>query len=121
MNIFLSLKSTFLNEHWVIKLKDNNYALTDEGIGPNDVEGGNSEDLVGVVDSGGLEHLGGDGNRRVDGVGDDGDHRVGANLIKKDFVWHRLKTIHPIKINIRTLQRPYPLLVNSILIQISIA
>ena len=55
--------------------------LTDEGVGPDDVEGGDPENLVWVVDAGSLEHLWGDGDRGVDGVGDDGNHRVGAHLL----------------------------------------
>ena len=45
--------------------------LGDKGVGADDVEGGDSDDLLGVVDAGGLEDLGGDGDGGVDGVGDD--------------------------------------------------
>ena len=53
---------------------------SDEFVGADHVQCGHSEDLLGVVDAGLLVDLGGDGDGRVDGVGDDGDHRVGADL-----------------------------------------
>ena len=49
--------------------------LADEGVGTHHVQGGHAEDLGGVEDSGRLEDLAGDGDRGVDGVGDDADHQ----------------------------------------------
>jgi hypothetical protein len=40
--------------------------LGDEAGGADDVEGGDAEQLLGVVDASGLEDLGGDGDGRVD-------------------------------------------------------
>jgi hypothetical protein len=40
--------------------------LRDEARGTDDIEGGNTEETLGVVDALGLEDLGGDGNGRVD-------------------------------------------------------
>ena len=54
--------------------------LLDEGLGADDVEGGDAEEALGVEDAGALEHLGGDGHRAVYGVGDDEDERLGAVL-----------------------------------------
>ena len=53
---------------------------SDEGLGADDVEGGDAEQALGVEDVLGLEHLGGDGDGRVDGVGDDQDEGLGGNL-----------------------------------------
>ena len=40
--------------------------LGDEARGTDNVEGGDTEEALGVVDTGGLEDLGGDGNGGVD-------------------------------------------------------
>ena len=45
--------------------------LGDEARGTDNVEGGHTEELLGVVDALALEDLGSDGDRAVDGVGDD--------------------------------------------------
>ena len=60
---------------WVGVLK-----LRDEAGGADDVEGGDAEELLGVVDALGLEDLGGDGDGAVDRVGDDEHVGVGAVL-----------------------------------------
>ena len=52
--------------------------LGDEAGGADDVEGGDAEELLGVVDAFALEDFGGDGNGAVDGVRDDEHVRVGA-------------------------------------------
>ena len=52
--------------------------LCDEGVGSHHVQGHHDEDLGWVEDSSSLEDLAGDGI--VNGVGDDADHGVGANL-----------------------------------------
>ena len=49
-----------------------------EGAGSNDVQSGNTEQSLGVEDTGLLVDLGEDGDGRVDGVGDDADHGLGA-------------------------------------------
>lgn len=54
--------------------------LGDEARGADDVEGGDTEETAGVVDTGLLQDLGGDGNGAVDRVGDDEDVGVGAVL-----------------------------------------
>jgi hypothetical protein len=54
--------------------------LRDEAGSTDDVEGGDTEEALGVVDTLGLEDLGGDGDGRVDGVGDDEDVGVGGVL-----------------------------------------
>jgi hypothetical protein len=54
--------------------------LGDEGLGADDVEGGDAEEALGVEDALGLEDLGGDGDGGVDGVGDDEDEGVGGNI-----------------------------------------
>lgn len=54
--------------------------LSDEGFGADDVESGDTEQTLRVENILGLEDLGGNGNCRVDGVGDDEDERVGGNL-----------------------------------------
>ena len=51
-----------------------------EGLGTNNIEGGDTEEALGVEDAGALEHLGGNGHRRVDGVGDDQHESLGAVL-----------------------------------------
>lgn len=43
----------------------------DKGLGADNVEGGNTEELLGVEDTGSLENLGGNWHSAVDGVGDD--------------------------------------------------
>ena len=48
-----------------------------EGLGAHHVEGGHSEELLGVVDAHLLQGLGGDGDGGVDGVGDHGDASLG--------------------------------------------
>jgi hypothetical protein len=52
----------------------------DEGLGADDVEGGDTEELLGVEDAGLGEDLGGDGHGAVDGVGNDEDEGLGAVL-----------------------------------------
>lgn len=54
--------------------------LADEAAGAHDVECGDTEQLLGVVDAGSLEDLGGDCDGAVDGVGNDQDGGVGAVL-----------------------------------------
>jgi hypothetical protein len=54
--------------------------LSNEGLGADNVEGGNTEKLLGVEDARGLEDLGGNGNCGVDGVGNDKDVCLGAVL-----------------------------------------
>ena len=54
--------------------------LADETAGAHDVEGGDTEEALGVVDALALEDLGGDGDGAVDGVGDDEDVGVGARV-----------------------------------------
>jgi hypothetical protein len=54
--------------------------LCDKGLGTDNVEGGDTEQLLGVENLLGLEHLGGDGDCRVDRVGDDKDEGVGGDL-----------------------------------------
>jgi hypothetical protein len=54
--------------------------LGNEGLGTDDIEGGDTEQLLGVEDTAGLENLGGNGNCGVDGVGDDEDECLGAVL-----------------------------------------
>lgn len=54
--------------------------LRDEARGTDNVKGGDTEHALGVVDTGSLEDLGGNGNGRVDGVGDDEDVCLGAVL-----------------------------------------
>ena len=50
-----------------------------EALSANDVEGGDTEDVGGVVHAGLLEDGRDDGDGRVDGVGDDKDVRLGRN------------------------------------------
>ena len=54
--------------------------LSDKGLGTDNVESGNTEEALGVEDALGLEDLGGDGNGRVHGVGDDEDESVRCDL-----------------------------------------
>lgn len=54
--------------------------LGDEARGADDVEGGDTEEALGVVDTGLLHDLSGDGNGAVDRVGDDEDVGLGAVL-----------------------------------------
>lgn len=54
--------------------------LADESAGANDIEGGNTEETPGVVDTTGLENLGADGDGGVDGVGDDEEVGFRARL-----------------------------------------
>lgn len=51
-----------------------------EGLGADDVEGGDTEEPLGVKHASTLEHLGGNGDGGVDGVGDDEDECLGAVL-----------------------------------------
>jgi hypothetical protein len=52
--------------------------LGDEAGGSEDVEGGDAEETLGVVDALGLEHLGDNWDGRVDWVGDDAHHGLWA-------------------------------------------
>jgi hypothetical protein len=52
--------------------------LAQESAGSNDIESGNTEQSLGVKDTSLLEDFGKDGDGRVDGVGDDADHGLGA-------------------------------------------
>lgn len=54
--------------------------LGNESLGSDDVEGGDSEDTLWVVNSGFLEHLGGDWDSGVDWVGDDSDKSLRGGL-----------------------------------------
>lgn len=54
--------------------------LGDEARGTDNVEGGDTEEALGVVDATGLEDLGDNGDGGVDGVGDDEDVGLGAGL-----------------------------------------
>jgi hypothetical protein len=54
--------------------------LSNEGLGTDDVECGDTEQLLGVKDTSSLEDLGGDGYCGVDGVGNDEDVCLGAVL-----------------------------------------
>src|SRR5690606_27567291 len=54
--------------------------LGDKGLGADDVEGGDTEEALGVEDVVVLEHLGSDGHGRVDRVGDDEDVGLGGDL-----------------------------------------
>lgn len=50
--------------------------LGDEGLGTDDIEGGDTEELLGVELASAFQHLGGDGNGGVDGIGDDEDKGI---------------------------------------------
>lgn len=54
--------------------------LGNEGLGTDNVEGGDTEEALGVEDALGLEDLGGDGDSRIDRVRDDEDEGVGGDL-----------------------------------------
>mmetsp|Transcript_31587 Transcript_31587/g.57387 ORF Transcript_31587/g.57387 Transcript_31587/m.57387 type:complete len:212 (+) Transcript_31587:985-1620(+) len=54
--------------------------LSNKGVGTDNIEGGDTDDLAGVVLAGPLEGLRGDGDGGVDGVGDDVEDGVGAVL-----------------------------------------
>lgn len=54
--------------------------LGDEAASSDNVEGGDTEQLLGVVDTAGLEDLGADGHGGVDGVGDDEELGLGGGL-----------------------------------------
>lgn len=54
--------------------------LLGESLGTNDVKGGDTEQTLGVENTGVLEDLGGNGDGGVDGVGDDQDESLGAIL-----------------------------------------
>lgn len=54
--------------------------LGDKGLGADDVEGGDTEEALGVEDTLGLQDLGGDGDGGVDGVGDDEDEGLGGDI-----------------------------------------
>lgn len=49
-----------------------------ESLGTDDVEGGDTEQLLGIELASLLQHLGGDRDGAVDGVGDDQDVCVGS-------------------------------------------
>lgn len=54
--------------------------LRDEGLGTDNIKGGDTEEALGVKDALGLEDLSRDRDGRVDRVGDDKDESVGGNL-----------------------------------------
>jgi len=54
--------------------------LGDKGLGTDDIEGGDTKELLGIEDTGLLEDLGGDWDGGVDRVGDDQDVCLGAVL-----------------------------------------
>lgn len=54
--------------------------LSNEGLGTDDIEGGDTKEALGVEDTLALENLGGDGDSRVDGVRDDKDEGLGGDL-----------------------------------------
>lgn len=54
--------------------------LGNEGLGTDDVEGGDTKETLGVEDALGLEDLSSDRDGRVDGVGDDEDEGLGGDL-----------------------------------------
>jgi hypothetical protein len=53
--------------------------LAEEARGTDDVEGGDTKDAAGVEDTGLLKNLSDDGDRRVDGVGDNENMRFGRD------------------------------------------
>mmetsp|Transcript_61989 Transcript_61989/g.85515 ORF Transcript_61989/g.85515 Transcript_61989/m.85515 type:complete len:323 (-) Transcript_61989:3-971(-) len=62
---------------------------THEGLCAAHIQGGNAEELLGVVHALRLQHLGSDRHRGVDGVRDDQDGRIGAGLgAARDQVLH---------------------------------
>lgn len=54
--------------------------LSDEGLGTDDIESGDTKELLGVKDTSGLEHLSGDWDGGVNGVGNDENVGLGAVL-----------------------------------------
>lgn len=54
--------------------------FSNEGFGVDDVEGGDIKEVLGVEDIFGFEDFGGDGDGRVDGVGDDKDESFGGDF-----------------------------------------
>jgi hypothetical protein len=54
--------------------------LGDEGLGTDNIEGGDTKELLGVEDTARLEDLGGNGDCGVDWVGDDENVGLGAVL-----------------------------------------
>lgn len=54
--------------------------LLGEGLGTDNVKGGHTEQTLGVEDASSLEDLSGDGDGGVDGVGDNQDGGLGAEL-----------------------------------------
>jgi hypothetical protein len=54
--------------------------ISDKGLCSDNVEGGDTEEALGVEDVLGLENLGRDGDCGVDGVGDDEDEGLGSDL-----------------------------------------
>lgn len=52
----------------------------DEGLSADNVEGGHTEEALRVKDASGFEHLSGNRDGRVDGVGDDQDEGLGGEL-----------------------------------------
>merc|ERR1719430_59809 len=53
---------------------------SNELVGADDIEGGDTEDLLGVVDAGLLVHLSSNRHSRVDWVGDDANHGIRTDL-----------------------------------------
>lgn len=51
-----------------------------EGLGTDDIECGDTEELLGVEHASALKDLGGNGDSRVDGVGDDQEEGLGGIL-----------------------------------------
>jgi hypothetical protein len=54
--------------------------LLGESLGTNNVQGGHTEQTLGVEDTGSLKDLGGDGDGRVHRVGDNEDESLGGKL-----------------------------------------
>jgi hypothetical protein len=54
--------------------------FSNEGLGTDNVQCSDTEQLLGVENTSGLEHLSSDWDGRVDGVGDDKDEGLGAVL-----------------------------------------
>ena len=52
----------------------------DEGLSADNVEGGHTEEALRVKDASGFEHLSGNRDGRVDGVGDDQNESLGGEL-----------------------------------------
>lgn len=54
--------------------------LPGEGLGANNVQGGHTKETLRVKDASVFEHLSGNGDSRVDGVGDDQNEGLGGEL-----------------------------------------